>query len=40
MIYALLNGGDLERGPGRAPEFDVKCPDGGRVCVHGERLDD
>ena len=23
-----------------AKMFDVKCPDGGRVCVHGEVLED
>lgn len=35
-VYALLSGASLDYGEGRAPEFDAKCPDGGRVCVHGE----
>ena len=35
-VYALLNGAELNRGEGRAREFDAKCPDGGRVSVHGE----
>ena len=39
-VYALINGGSLDRGDGRAKEFDAKCPDGGRVCVHGEVIED
>lgn len=39
MVYALLNGGDLDYGPSRSPQFDYRCPDGGRVLVHGERVD-
>lgn len=35
-VYALLNGAELDYGSERAPCFDAKCPDGGRVCVHGE----
>ena len=37
-VYALLNGAHLDYGETRAPQFDAKCPDGGRVCVHGERI--
>ena len=37
--YVLLNGGDLEYGEIRAKVFDAKCPDGGRVIVHGETVD-
>ncbi len=39
-VYVLLNGGDLDCGPERVPQFDLKCPDGGRVCVHGEIIED
>ena len=38
-VYVLLNGGDLDHGEIRAKVFDAKCPDGGRVCVHGEIID-
>ena len=36
MVYTLLNGGDLDYGNTRAKHFDAKCPDGGKVCLHGE----
>lgn len=36
MVYALLNGGGLDTGDGRARAFDVRCPDEGRVLLHGE----
>lgn len=36
MIYALQNGADLDYGDIRAKMFDVKCPDDGRVMLHGE----
>ena len=29
----------LDYGEGRAKVFDVKCPDEGRVCIHGEVID-
>lgn len=35
-VYVLLNGGELDYGEIRSKQFDAKCPDGGRVCVHGE----
>lgn len=35
-VYALQNGAELDYGNGHAKEFDAKCPDGGRVSVHGE----
>lgn len=38
-VRALCNGGDLDHGDIRAKKFDVKCPDGGRVCVHGEAIE-
>ncbi len=39
MVYALRNGAVLDYGEGKAFCFDAKCPDGGRVRVHGEVLD-
>ena len=39
FVYALQNGGDLDCGNSRAKMFDVKCPDGGRVCVRGEVME-
>lgn len=38
-VYALQNGAELDYGNERAKEFDAKCPDGGRVNVHGEVID-
>ncbi|BBF44901.1 hypothetical protein lbkm_3640 [Lachnospiraceae bacterium KM106-2] len=40
MIYALQNGANLDYGVERAPKFSVKCPDGGRVVLQGERIED
>lgn len=39
LVYALQNGANLDYGNIRSPQFDVKCPDGGRVLVHGERIE-
>ena len=38
FVYALLNGAELDYGEGRAKMFDIKCPDGGRVVIHGEAV--
>ena len=38
-VYALQNGATLDYGSTKAKMFDAKCPDGGRVCVHGEVID-
>ena len=38
-VYALLNGGTLDYGTMRARSFDAACPDGGRVCIHGEAVE-
>lgn len=38
MVYTLLNGGTLDYSTGKAPMFDLACPDGGRVVIHGERI--
>ena len=35
-VFALQNGGDLDYGEIRKRAFDACCPDGGRVCIHGE----
>jgi len=35
-VFALLNGAQLDHGEVRARAFDVRCPDGGRVVLHGE----
>ena len=39
MVYALINGAKLECGDKRVGYFDVKCPDGGRVTLHGEAVE-
>ena len=39
-VYALLNGASLDYGSGKAKMFDAKCPDGERVCIHGEMIED
>lgn len=39
-VFALQNGADLDAGDGRSKSFDAKCPDGGRVSVHGEVVED
>ena len=38
-LFALQNGADLDKGETRARCFDARCPDGGRVCIHGEVVD-
>lgn len=35
-VYVLINGGDFDYGDKRAKVFDSKCPDSGRVEIHGE----
>lgn len=35
-VFALQNGAVLDKGIGEAKEFDCRCPDGGRVVLHGE----
>jgi uncharacterized repeat protein (TIGR04076 family) len=39
-VYSLLNGGTLDYGDNREKCFDARCPDGGRVCIHGEVIVD
>ena len=40
MVFALRNGADLDHGDVRAKVFDGKCPDGGRVVIHGEAMEE
>ena len=40
FVYALKNGATLDYGNTKAPMFDIKCPDEGRVIIHGERIED
>ena len=40
MVYVLRNGGTLDRGDARDTCFEVKCPDGGRVCLRGEVMEE
>lgn len=39
MVYALQNGAELDYGNVQAKIFDAKCPDSGRVSIHGEIID-
>lgn len=39
-VYTLLNGGTLDCGEAKVKFFDARCPDGGRVCIHGEAVSD
>ena len=38
-VCVLQNGGDLDCGDTRSTCFDVRCPDGGRVVIHGELVE-
>jgi uncharacterized repeat protein (TIGR04076 family) len=40
FVYTLQNGGNLDYGNQRAPKFDMKCPDEGRVAIHAERIEE
>ena len=39
-VFALQNGAKLDCGEARKKEFDAKCPDEGRVCIHGETVEE
>ncbi|BCN30221.1 TIGR04076 family protein [Anaeromicropila herbilytica] len=39
FVYALQNGALLDYGNKKAPMFDMKCPDQGRVEVHCEIIE-
>ena len=40
LVYALQNGAELDYGNTRAKEFHARCPDEGKVSVHGEVISD
>lgn len=40
LVYALRNGAELDYGDVRAKMFDARCPDAGRVCVHGAVIEE
>ena len=40
MIYALQNGAVLDYGKSKAAKFSIKCPDGGRVILYGEVVEE
>lgn len=39
LVYALLNGAELDYGDVRGKAFDARCPDEGRVGIHGEAVE-
>ena len=39
QVFALINGADLDYGSKKDICFAGQCPDGGRVKVHGERIE-
>ena len=39
-VCVLQNGGDLDYRETRAACFDARCPDGGRVVIHGETIEE
>ena len=39
-VFALQNGGTLDCGDAKATSFTAQCPDGGRVKIRGELLED
>lgn len=39
-VFALLNGATMEHAGVRSTEFDVRCPDEGRVEIHGELIEE
>ncbi|MBO4423164.1 MAG: TIGR04076 family protein [Clostridia bacterium] len=39
-VFALQNGAALDHGDGTAYVFEAACPDGGRVAVRGEVLEE
>lgn len=38
-VFALLNGAELDHGDARVRFFTAECPDGGRVKVRGEAIE-
>jgi uncharacterized repeat protein (TIGR04076 family) len=40
LVFALKNGATLDYGTIYSKQFDAKCPDEGRVSIHGEVVDE
>lgn len=40
LVYALQNGAELDYGEKHSKQFDAKCPDEGRVHIHGETIEE
>jgi hypothetical protein len=38
LFMLFKNGATLDYGNGKAPMFDMMCPDGGKVHIHGEKV--
>lgn len=39
-VYTLLNGGNLDYGNTKTKSFTAMCPDGGRVIIRGEAVEE
>ena len=39
-VFALQNGAELDCGSKKTKEFTVKCPDEGRVTLHGKIIEE
>lgn len=39
-VFALRNGASLDRGKTKSRSFEAACPDGGRVRVRGELMEE
>jgi len=39
-VFTLQNGASLDSGDIRETAFTCRCPDGGRVVIHGETISD
>ena len=39
-VWTLINGGELDVGVEKTKSFDIVCPDGGRVKMHGEVIEE
>ena len=40
FVYALQNGASIDDGEGRSKQFNAQCPDGQRVRIHGEVIEE
>ncbi|MBQ8603593.1 MAG: TIGR04076 family protein [Oscillospiraceae bacterium] len=39
-VFAARNGAVMDSGNGKSTSFTVRCPDGGRVCMRGELINE